>query len=398
MTGPGGVARTIDQGERKAGLYKFAFAGGTRSSRTRAAEPEGRYRWSITAVDAEGRRSTAERSFSLNNTLGFISVQPSRMTVGRKRGGRLLIGFTLTRPARVNVAITSKTGQLLRVVRNFSARAGKTAVLWNGKYPNGKPVFSGAYVAGVVATNRVGRASLPAPSGSGADNVPTLRGRAGGLHPQRDHRRAHRADRRPRDLCRVHLDVRGRRAAAASELVMVYAGAVAAGAFAGQSVVLFGEPIESEPWAYVAMASAGALGYILGSIAGWAIGYYGGRPFVERRGRWLHVTPHTLHRAEAVRPLRRLGGRGRPRDPVCARSSRYGRRLPHAARSLHAADDPRLGRLGVRVRGRRLGGRLPVGGLPPQLPVRGIRRRRGDPPAHRSRNLASSARGQPLAR
>ncbi len=86
---------------------------------------------------------------------------------------------------------------------------------------------------------------------------------------------------------------------AASELVMVYAGAVAAGAFAGQSVVLFGEPIESELWAYVAMASAGALGYILGSIAGWAIGYYGGRPFVERRGRWLHVTPHTLNRAEA---------------------------------------------------------------------------------------------------
>ena len=59
---------------------------------------------------------------------------------------------------------------------------------------------------------------------------------------------------------------------AASELVMVYAGAVAAGAFAGQSVVLFGEPIESNFWAYVAMASAGALGYILGSIAGWAIG------------------------------------------------------------------------------------------------------------------------------
>lgn len=86
---------------------------------------------------------------------------------------------------------------------------------------------------------------------------------------------------------------------AASELVMVYAGAVAAGAFAGQSVVLFGEPIESEPWAYVAMATAGAVGYILGSIAGWAIGYYGGRPFIERHGRWLHVTPHTLDRAEA---------------------------------------------------------------------------------------------------
>jgi membrane protein DedA with SNARE-associated domain len=86
---------------------------------------------------------------------------------------------------------------------------------------------------------------------------------------------------------------------AASELVMVYAGAVAAGAFAGQNVVVFGERIESEPWAYAAMAMSGGVGYILGSILGWAIGYYGGRPFLERRGKWLHVTPHTLDRAES---------------------------------------------------------------------------------------------------
>jgi membrane protein DedA with SNARE-associated domain len=85
---------------------------------------------------------------------------------------------------------------------------------------------------------------------------------------------------------------------AASELVMVYAGALAAGAFAGQDVVLFGEPIDSEPWAYVAMATAGTLGYVLGSIGGWAIGLYGGRPLVERRGRLLHLTPENLHRAE----------------------------------------------------------------------------------------------------
>jgi membrane protein DedA with SNARE-associated domain len=85
---------------------------------------------------------------------------------------------------------------------------------------------------------------------------------------------------------------------AASELVMVYAGAVAAGAFAGQNVVFFGERIESELWAYVAMATAGGAGYVIGSIGGWAIGVYGGRPFLERRGRWLHVTPHTLDRAE----------------------------------------------------------------------------------------------------
>jgi membrane protein DedA with SNARE-associated domain len=85
---------------------------------------------------------------------------------------------------------------------------------------------------------------------------------------------------------------------AASELVMVYAGAVAAGAFTGQSVVLFGEPIESEAWAYVAMATSGTLGYLVGSILGWGIGLYGGRPLIERRGRLLHLTPENVDRAE----------------------------------------------------------------------------------------------------
>jgi membrane protein DedA with SNARE-associated domain len=85
---------------------------------------------------------------------------------------------------------------------------------------------------------------------------------------------------------------------AASELVMVYAGAVAAGAFAGQNVVLFGHTFEPGLEAYIAMAMAGGLAYLVGSVLGWAIGDYGGRPFLERRGRWLHVTPHTLDRAE----------------------------------------------------------------------------------------------------
>src|SRR5512133_3538528 len=67
---------------------------------------------------------------------------------------------------------------------------------------------------------------------------------------------------------------------AASELVMLYAGAVAAGAFAGQSVTLFGTEIESTLWAYVAMATAGTVGYVVGSLIGWGIGFYGGRPFL----------------------------------------------------------------------------------------------------------------------
>ncbi|MBA3736819.1 MAG: DedA family protein [Actinobacteria bacterium] len=85
---------------------------------------------------------------------------------------------------------------------------------------------------------------------------------------------------------------------AASELVMVYAGALAAGAFTGQHVELLGSRISSHAWAFVAMALAGSLGYLVGSIAGWGIGLYGGRPLLERHGRWLHLTPQKLDRAE----------------------------------------------------------------------------------------------------
>jgi membrane protein DedA with SNARE-associated domain len=86
---------------------------------------------------------------------------------------------------------------------------------------------------------------------------------------------------------------------AASELVMLYAGAVATGAIAGHDVTLFGSEIDSTGWAYLAMAMAGALGYTLGSVLGWGIGRVGGRPFLEHHGRWVHVTPGRLTRAEA---------------------------------------------------------------------------------------------------
>ena len=85
---------------------------------------------------------------------------------------------------------------------------------------------------------------------------------------------------------------------AASELVMVYGGALAAGAFAGQSVSLFGHDLESGLPAYVAIATAGTLGYLVGSILGWAGGDYLGRPWLERHGRWLHLSAEKLDRAE----------------------------------------------------------------------------------------------------
>lgn len=86
---------------------------------------------------------------------------------------------------------------------------------------------------------------------------------------------------------------------AASELVMVYAGALAAGAFVGQDASLFGHTFAEGFTAYLALSLAGAIGYLLGSIVGWAVGASGGRPLLERHGRWLHLDTEKLDRAEA---------------------------------------------------------------------------------------------------
>jgi membrane protein DedA with SNARE-associated domain len=86
---------------------------------------------------------------------------------------------------------------------------------------------------------------------------------------------------------------------AASELVMLYGGAVAAGAFSGANhVSLFGAKVGFGIGAFILIALAGTIGYLVGALIGWLIGKLGGRPLLELRGRWLHVTPARLDRAE----------------------------------------------------------------------------------------------------
>lgn len=86
---------------------------------------------------------------------------------------------------------------------------------------------------------------------------------------------------------------------AASEVVMVYGGALAGGAFAGQHVTLFGGRLHHGFAAYLAVALAGTVGYLVGSLGGWLIGHHGGRPLLERRGHWFHLDTAKLDRAES---------------------------------------------------------------------------------------------------
>jgi membrane protein DedA with SNARE-associated domain len=86
---------------------------------------------------------------------------------------------------------------------------------------------------------------------------------------------------------------------AASEIVMLYAGALTTGVLStSHHVSVFGIKLGFGMPAFIALALAGTLGYFVGALIGWGIGRYGGRPLLERRGRWFHLTPERLDRAE----------------------------------------------------------------------------------------------------
>jgi membrane protein DedA with SNARE-associated domain len=49
---------------------------------------------------------------------------------------------------------------------------------------------------------------------------------------------------------------------------------------------------------FLAAVTAGVLGNVVGSWISWAVGYRGGRRFIERYGRFVHITPARLASAE----------------------------------------------------------------------------------------------------
>ena len=77
-----------------------------------------------------------------------------------------------------------------------------------------------------------------------------------------------------------------------SELVLPFAGFLVG---AGTSI----EPLTGQPWSLVLVTIAGTIGALLGALIAYAIGYFGGRPVLERWGRYLRITPADLDRTDA---------------------------------------------------------------------------------------------------
>jgi membrane protein DedA with SNARE-associated domain len=74
-----------------------------------------------------------------------------------------------------------------------------------------------------------------------------------------------------------------------SEVTMLFGGAMTATAFAGTGNEL----------SFVAVVIAGVAGNVIGSWLAYGAGDYGGRPLIDRFGRYLLVRPHEVDRAHA---------------------------------------------------------------------------------------------------
>ena len=75
-----------------------------------------------------------------------------------------------------------------------------------------------------------------------------------------------------------------------SEIIMPFSGALTVPSIAQH----YGRPALSLLW----VATAGALGCNLGSVIAYEIGCYGGRPLVEKYGRYIWLSRHDLEMAE----------------------------------------------------------------------------------------------------
>jgi len=76
-----------------------------------------------------------------------------------------------------------------------------------------------------------------------------------------------------------------------SELVLPFAGFLV-----GEGKAL--EPITGQPWSYWLVVLAGTIGATIGALIAYAIGWFGGRPLLERWGRYIGVSAADLDRAD----------------------------------------------------------------------------------------------------
>jgi hypothetical protein len=94
-----------------------------------------------------------ERSFWVNDTLGFLSLR-------RRARAFVAARFRVARPARVTASIWTAQGALVRRLERRAFAVGMHVVSWNGRLGGGRLARRGAYVFRIHARNRFGPAEI----------------------------------------------------------------------------------------------------------------------------------------------------------------------------------------------------------------------------------------------
>jgi hypothetical protein len=152
LVAPDKTTRPVDAGQRAPGVYRFPWSG--------ANEPEGQWRFTVTATDDQGATSTADRLFDVNETLGQLNVSPALLRLGKQR---LIGSVVLAHAARLSVTAETASGVVLRVLARQPVQVGPFSFSWDGRNGANRLAASGRLQIHVVATNQLGRVELYAP-------------------------------------------------------------------------------------------------------------------------------------------------------------------------------------------------------------------------------------------
>jgi len=150
LAGPGGVTIPLGSGAQSPGVRGFAWngkAGGTLAA-------EGKWTFAVTGTDDKNITTSAQRTFSLDDTLSSLAVAGGR-------DGLPTASFQLTRAATVVVQVERLNGVPVVTLRSGQLAAGRQQVTWRGKIGRHQAP-SGRYIVAVQATSSIGTSSLEA--------------------------------------------------------------------------------------------------------------------------------------------------------------------------------------------------------------------------------------------
>jgi hypothetical protein len=164
---PTGAQAYTFTGTRAPGTYKLAWPSRHISKRHARAEasPLGLWHWDVDATDDLNRQSSMQRSFWVNDTLGFVSVAPRSVRLRARGANSVSARFKLLHPAKVVGSIRTRGGTLVRRLGPYRLGSGTRVLRWNGRYKNGRLAYRGSYTFDVYASNAYGPVDVSKPFG-----------------------------------------------------------------------------------------------------------------------------------------------------------------------------------------------------------------------------------------